>query len=50
MSEDEKIEKINKATDQSLTKEYWETGASEYGISLNDILDLALEDIENNLK
>ena len=43
MNNEDKLKAINEATGQSLTMEYMEEGANEYGISLDEMLDLALE-------
>ena len=48
MNNEEKLEKINKATEQSLTMEYIKEGADNYGISVDEMLDLMLEDVEGN--
>ena len=48
MNDEEKLEKINKATEQTLTLEDIKEGAAEYEISTEEMLDLMLEDIEQN--
>lgn len=49
MSREEKLSALNKATQQELTMEYIERGAKEYEISVDEMLDLILENIEENL-
>ena len=49
MTQTEKLEKINKATNQSLTMKYIEKGAREYGITVDEMLDLMIESIEENI-
>lgn len=49
MNREEKLDVINKATQQNLTMEYIEQGAIEYEISVDEMLDLMLESIEENL-
>jgi hypothetical protein len=44
----EKLTAINKLTQQELTMEYIERGAVEYGISVDEMLDMMLESIEEN--
>tara|TARA_R110002074_G_scaffold82630_1_gene184584 strand:- start:200 stop:358 length:159 start_codon:yes stop_codon:yes gene_type:complete len=48
MNLEEKLKTINEATEQSLTMEYIEEGAVDFGISTDEILDLMLEDINQN--
>jgi hypothetical protein len=49
MSKEEKLDVINKGTEQELTMEYIEQGAKEYEISVDEMLDLMLESVEENL-
>jgi hypothetical protein len=48
MSKEEKLNMINKATQEELTMEHVEQNAKEYGISVDEMLDLVLENIEEN--
>lgn len=49
MSKEEKLDVVNKATEQKLTMEYIEQGAKEYEITIDEMLDLMLESVEENL-
>lgn len=49
MNKIEKLNALNKATEQELTIEYIEQNAIEFGLSVDEMLDLALENIEENL-
>jgi hypothetical protein len=48
MTKEEKIEIINQSTKQSLTLEYIEEGARDYGITIDEMVDLMLEDVNQN--
>jgi hypothetical protein len=49
MSKEEKLNMINKVTQEELTMEHVKQNAKEYGISVDEMLDLVLENIEENL-
>lgn len=49
MSKEEKLDIVNTATEQELTMEYIEQGAKEYEITVDEMLDLMLESVEENL-
>jgi len=49
MSKEEKLNMINKVTEEELTMEHVMQNAKEYGISVDEMLDLVLENIEENL-
>ena len=43
MNREEKLQAVNIATEQELTMEYIEEGALEHGVSVDEFLDMMLE-------
>ncbi len=48
MSREEKLNAINQGTQQSLTMEYIVQGAEEHGVSVDEMLDMMLQDVNEN--
>ena len=48
MNREEKLNAINQGTQQNLTMEYIEQGAQEYGVSVDEMLDMMLQDVNEN--